>query len=89
VIRVDAAERFLRERLNHRELRVRLEAGELARIEVPLAILPRLLEPALRQELTAKFRELGFQFITLDLEGFRSGSLNATLAAGELQILDG
>jgi uncharacterized protein len=89
VARVDAAERFLRERLNHRELRVRLEAGELARIEVPLAILPRLLEPALRQELTAKFRELGFQFITLDLEGFRSGSLNAILPAGELQILDG
>ncbi len=86
--RVDGAERFLRQRLNLRELRVRLEAGELARIEVPLADLPRLMEPDLRQEIAAKFRELGFRFITLDLEGFRSGSLNAALPAGELQILE-
>jgi uncharacterized protein len=87
VSRIDQAERFLRERLDQRELRVRLEAGELARIEVPLADLPKLLEPDLRQEIAVKFRELGFRFITLDLEGFRSGSLNAALPASELQIL--
>lgn len=87
VTRIDQAERFLRERLNQRELRVRLEAGELARIEVSLAELPRLMEPSLREEITAKFRELGFRFVTLDLEGFRSGSLNAALPASELQIL--
>ncbi len=87
VARVDAAERFLRERLNLRELRVRLEAGELARIEVPLPDLPRLLGPELHGEITAQFRGLGFRFVTVDLEGFRSGSLNAGIAPDELQIL--
>ncbi len=87
VARVDAAERFLRERLNLRELRVRLEAGELARIEVPLPDLPRLLGPELRREIAAHFRGLGFRFVTVDLEGFRSGSLNAVIAPEELQIL--
>jgi uncharacterized protein len=89
VSRVDRAERFLRERLNIKELRVRLEAGELARIEVPLRELSRLMEPTLREEIAARFRELGFQFITLDLEGFRSGSLNAAIPQTELQILNG
>ena len=87
VARVDAAERFLRERLNVRELRVRLEAGELARIEVPLPDLPRLFNPELRGEITTHFRGLGFRFVTVDLEGFRSGSLNAVIAPEELQIL--
>jgi uncharacterized protein len=47
------------------------------------------MEPAHRQEITARFRDLGFQFITLDLEGFRSGSLNAVIPQSELQILNG
>lgn len=89
VSRVDQAERFLRERLGIAELRVRLEAGELARIEVPLPDLPRLMEPKLREELSRQFHSLGFRFVTVDLEGFRSGSLNAALHPGELQILDG
>ncbi len=88
VARIDRAERFLRDLLKIRELRVRLEAGELARIEVPLAELPQLLEPDIREEITTKFRDLGFHFVTLDLEGFRSGSLNAAVPASELQILD-
>src|SRR5205085_1656450 len=50
--------------------------GELARIEVPLAEVARLAEPAVRVELCRTLRELGFRFVTLDLEGFRSGSLN-------------
>ncbi len=88
VRRIDSAEQFLRERLGLKELRVRLEAGELARIEVPLSDLPRLLEPGVREDLAQKFRELGFRFVTLDLEGFRTGSLNTALAASELQILE-
>jgi pyridinium-3,5-biscarboxylic acid mononucleotide sulfurtransferase len=79
VQRIDAAEQFLRERFGLRELRVRLEANELARIEIPLTALPRLCEPGVRDELVGRFRELGFQYVTLDLEGFRSGSLNAVL----------
>jgi uncharacterized protein len=73
--RIDAAELFLRGK-GLPNLRVRYHKGDLARIEVPLAELPRLCEPGLRDELTAAFRRLGFKFITLDLEGFRSGSLN-------------
>src|SRR5262249_38598251 len=70
--RVEAAEALLRS-LGYRECRVRLHEGELARIEVPLAELPRLADPAWREELGRRLRELGFQFVTLDLEGFRSG----------------
>jgi len=73
--RVEAAERYLRE-LGYRECRVRLHEGELARIEVPLPELLRLLEPAVHQELVRRLKELGFRFVTLDLEGFRSGNLN-------------
>src|SRR5262245_57080177 len=72
---IDQAEQFLRSRglIN---LRVRYHKGDLARIEVPLAELPRLCDGELRRELTAELRRLGFKFVTLDLEGFRSGSLN-------------
>jgi pyridinium-3,5-biscarboxylic acid mononucleotide sulfurtransferase len=79
VRRIDEAERFLRQTLGIRELRVRLESNELARIEVPLEALPRLIEPQARQAITDHLHELGFRAITLDLEGFRSGSLNDLL----------
>lgn len=72
---IDQAEQFLRTH-GLRTVRVRYHKGDLARLEVPLDALPRLLEEPLRRELVAKLRELGFRFITLDLEGFRSGSLN-------------
>jgi uncharacterized protein len=73
--RVEEAERLLRE-LGFRECRVRLHEGELARIEVPLKELPRLIDAGLRESLISRLRELGFRYVTLDLEGFRSGSLN-------------
>jgi uncharacterized protein len=77
--RVEAAERYLRD-LGLRECRVRLHERELARIEVPAEELPRLAEPAVRDGLVSRLRELGFGFVTLDLEGFRSGSLNALVS---------
>jgi pyridinium-3,5-biscarboxylic acid mononucleotide sulfurtransferase len=77
--RVEAAEAYLR-RLGYRELRVRLHEGELARIEVPLDALPRLADPQYREGLVRHLKELGFRFVTLDLEGFRSGSLNALIS---------
>jgi uncharacterized protein len=77
--RVEAAEAFLREQ-GLREVRVRLHEGELARIELPLGELPRFVEPALRTALAERFKQLGFKFVTLDLEGFRSGSLNALVS---------
>lgn len=83
--RVEEAEIYLRS-LGYRECRVRLHEGELARIEVPAAELARLAEPAVRAELVRRLRELGFQFVTLDLEGFRSGSLN-TLVSVDNKLL--
>jgi uncharacterized protein len=73
--RVEAAEAYLKG-LGLRDCRVRLHEGELARIEVPIAEVARLAAPAVRDDLARRFRELGFKFVTLDLEGFRSGSLN-------------
>jgi uncharacterized protein len=73
--RVEAAERYLRD-LGLRECRVRLHEGELARIEVPAAELARMADPAVRAGLVSHLKGLGFTFVTLDLEGFRSGSLN-------------
>jgi len=86
VARIDAAEQFLRAH-GLRELRVRYHQGDLARIEVPLAALSQLAAPDLREALVARLRELGFKFVTLDLEGLRSGSLNQGVPLEELRIL--
>ncbi|MEX2287152.1 MAG: ATP-dependent sacrificial sulfur transferase LarE [Planctomycetaceae bacterium] len=88
VRRIDRAEEYLRERLNLRELRVRHEANDLARIEVPVAEIPRLLEPDTREEVAAYLRSLGFKFVTVDLDGFRSGSMNTVIPSESLRFLD-
>lgn len=72
--RVERSEAAIRG-LGFAELRVR-HHGESARIEVPLADLPRLLEPATRERAVAALRAAGYRHVTVDLEGFRSGSLN-------------
>lgn len=77
--RIDQAEVFLKE-LGLGEIRVRLHAGELARIEVPLDVLPQVAQPEVREQITQRLRALGFRFVTLDLQGFRSGSLNSLLS---------
>jgi uncharacterized protein len=73
--RVEAAEKLLHE-LGWRECRVRLHEGELARVEVPASSLVRLADAQLREGFVRSLKELGFKYVTLDLEGFRSGSLN-------------
>lgn len=73
--RVEAAEAYLRS-LGLRDCRVRYHDGDLARVEVPLSEVGRLAADPARGELAAAFRRLGFKFVTLDLDGFRSGSLN-------------
>ena len=83
---VDEAERFLREQ-GVRELRVRYHRGDHARVEVPAEWLPRLCASPLRESLTAHFKALGFKLISLDLEGFRSGSLNELLPVDQLRVL--
>jgi pyridinium-3,5-biscarboxylic acid mononucleotide sulfurtransferase len=77
--RVEGAEAYLRS-LGYREFRVRLHEGELARVEVPPEGLARLAEPGVRDDLVRRLKELGFRYVTLDLEGFRSGNLNALVS---------
>ncbi len=86
VQRVEHAEAFLKFATGIQELRVRHEANELARIEVPVGQISGLLQPDLRAQITAKFHALGFRFITIDLDGFRSGSLNSALPMVELRV---
>lgn len=74
--RIEAAEAYLHQH-GYRECRVRLHEGELARVEVPAEFIDDFLDPRFRDALTAELKRLGFRFVTLDLEGFRSGSLNA------------
>jgi uncharacterized protein len=81
---IDEAEQWLRQQ-GLPLLRVRYHKGDLARIEVPLEVLPRLVETTRRQDLVTAFRALGFKFVTVDLEGFRSGSLNALIPIDSLQ----
>jgi uncharacterized protein len=73
--RIDAAEEFVRS-LGFTELRVR-DHENLARLEVPLAELGRAAE--LHGELSDGLQKLGYAYVTLDLSGFRSGSLNEVL----------
>jgi uncharacterized protein len=84
---VDGAERFLRSR-GFQPLRVRYHKGDAARIEVAIEQLPRLMEPKLRRETVEHLKSLGFKYVSLDLEGFRSGSMNAVLSIKGLGIGD-
>lgn len=74
---IERGEAVLRE-LGFRQFRVRAH-DELARIEIAPDELPRGLDPELARRLSAAFRELGFTYVTLDLEGYRQGSLNDAL----------
>ncbi len=85
--RVDAFEDGLRA-LGFRQLRVRFH-DTIARLEVDVAELPRMLEPGLRERVHALGKELGFAYVALDLAGFRSGSLNEVLPAQALVQLRG
>jgi uncharacterized protein len=76
--RVGACELYLKE-LGFRDLRVRSH-GDLARIEVPADELHRLTESGAREAVVRRFKQAGFKYISVDLQGFRSGSLNEALA---------
>jgi uncharacterized protein len=81
---IDQAEQWLRRHSGLRTLRVRYHKGDLARIEVPIEELPRLAAPEIRAELVQALRNCGFKYVALDLEGFRSGSLNALIPVESL-----
>jgi uncharacterized protein len=70
--------------LGFQQFRVR-HHGDIVRIEIAREELERALTPAMAAEFTAIFKALGFQFVTLDLEGFRSGSMNSLLPLEQLR----
>ena len=70
--------------LGFRQFRVR-HHGEIVRIEIAQEEFERALNPAMATQFTAIFKQLGFKFVTLDLEGFRSGSMNALLPIEQLR----
>jgi uncharacterized protein len=69
--------------MGFRQFRVR-HHGEMVRVEIAREELPRALTTEMARDFTAVFKGLGFKFVTLDLEGFRSGSMNQLLTAEEL-----
>ena len=71
-------------KLGFRQFRVR-HHGDIVRIEIAREELERALNPAVAEQFTAIFKQLGFKFVTLDLEGFRSGSMNALLPIDQLR----
>ena len=83
---IDRAERFLRSQ-GLQPLRVRYHKGEMARIEVAQDAIARFADPDFRRQVLEQLKAAGFKYVSVDLEGFRSGSLNAVLPAESLQIL--
>lgn len=79
---VERGEDALRQ-LGFRQFRVR-HHGDIVRIEIAREEMPRALTPLMAAEFSRIFRQLGFKFVTLDLEGFRSGSMNALLSAEQI-----
>ena len=64
--------------LGFQQMRVR-HHGDVARIEIAPDELPRALNVEMAQRIAAAFKQLGFMFVTLDLEGYRTGALNESL----------
>lgn len=77
--RLDRCEEFLHD-LGFRQVRVR-HHDAIARIEVERAEFPKILEPGVTDAIVERFKSLGYTYVSLDLAGYRSGSMNAHLAA--------
>jgi pyridinium-3,5-biscarboxylic acid mononucleotide sulfurtransferase len=86
--RVDMAESFLRDH-GFRRFRVRFHDTNTARIEVDQTEIARLVQEPFRTDLVTRLKELGFTYITLDLQGYRTGSMNETLTAAEKEAYVG
>src|SRR6266704_5932042 len=81
---VERGEDALR-RLGFRQFRVR-HHGDIARIEIAKEEMPRAMTTEMAVEFSRIFKSLGFKFVTLDLEGFRSGSMNSLLPADRISV---
>ena len=80
--KVDSAETFMRD-LGFRFFRVRHHDNKTARLEIGPQEFDRLLDATLREKIVGRMKELGFVYVTLDLQGFRSGSMNEVLTEVE------
>ena len=80
---IDRAECFLRQR-GFQPLRVRYHKDDVARIEVPVEQVAKFADPQFRREVVDHLKSVGFRYVSLDLEGFRSGSMNAALPVESL-----
>jgi uncharacterized protein len=78
---VEEAEQFLLD-LGFKQVRVRIH-GNIARIEVLPAELTRLAGEDIREKVYSSFKRLGFDYVTMDLAGYRTGSMNETLSGEE------
>ena len=78
--RIDRGEDFLRG-LGLVQFRLR-HHGELCRIEVNPAEMPRLADRAVQERVVAFLKEIGYTYVTLDLQGYRTGAMNETLPGG-------
>lgn len=74
---VDKAEQLLLD-LGFHQVRVRIH-GMMARIEIEPAEFDKLMQPEIREKITKEFKSYGFIYVTLDLMGYRTGSMNETL----------
>ncbi len=74
---IEDAEQFLIEH-GFVEERVRMH-GNIARIEVPAKDIPLLAQDEIREEVYKRFKEIGFMYVTLDMQGYRMGSMNETI----------
>jgi len=77
---IENAEKFLKDSFNLTQLRVRYHDEKIARIEVLKKDLEKIINDKSIDKIIDKFKEIGFCYITIDLEGFRSGSLNEILS---------
>lgn len=84
---VDRAEACLKQ-LGFRQVRVRYH-HEVARIEVPVEDMPRFFEDRVRSKVTERLKQIGFRYVSLDLQGYRSGSLNEGVRGSLLDIGEG
>ena len=75
---IEAGEAIIRDLGFSRQLRVR-HYGDTVRIEVAAEDIPRLAEKAIRNQVVASFKQIGFKYVTLDLEGYTMGSLNRAI----------
>lgn len=85
---VDRAEQLLLD-MGFHQLRVRIHGGNIARIEVLPQEFPFLTEEKVRQTVVQEFRKIGFTYVTMDLQGYRTGSMNETLSQQEKAEAEG